>query len=171
MFKLIKHIKGTRKSGYLLICVFSLLPLLYTVSNIINDSFEIRTFAGVLVMAFSGGVGISLIAMGGDYYLTEKLKTKLAEMELDKIGDGTLQFIDEYTDWRRIEIEETFENRSVWIDHRFEKGWLGQLTYLDVYIEPLENAITTIKVSKNLNSEQITKGIRDSLGALQRKHS
>lgn len=166
MDKLIQHIKGTRKSGYVLIGFFLLLPVVYTVGNIINNSFDTKTFLEVFTMALSLGVGLSLVIMAADYYTTEKLKTRLLKIETQKLGDGNLKLIDEYTNWqRRIEMKGTLENKEIWINHRFEKGWWGQIPYLDIYVEPLQDVLVAIKVDKELKAEEINKKIVDALAA------
>jgi hypothetical protein len=149
-----------------LIGFFLLLPLVYTVGNIINKSFDVRAFLEVFTMALSMGVGLSLVIMAADYYTTEKLKKRLKKMELQKVGDGNLKLLDKYTSWRRrIEIKGTLENREVWINHRFEKGWWGPIPYLDIYVDPLQDVLVAIKVDKELNTEEINKKIKDALAA------
>lgn len=171
MDKLIQHIKGTRKSGYVLIGFFLLLPLAYSVINIINNSFDAKTFFNVFTISLSMGVGLSLVIMAKDFYTTEKLKTRLTKIELQKLGDGNLRLIDEYTDWRRrIEMKGTLENKEIWINHRFEKGWWGQIPYLDIYIDPLQDVFVAIKVDKELTAEEINKRIGDALAANKMFH-
>jgi len=167
MNKLILHIKGTRKSGYVLICFFLILPLFYSVVQIVYDSFDTGMFLEVFAMALSGGIGVSLIGLTGDFYVTERLKSRLMKIGLSKMGDGNLQLLDRYTDWRRrIEIEGTYENRRIWISPRFEKGWFGNdALFLSVYIEPHEHLIADIKVTKNVNLEMIMQMVRDALAA------
>jgi hypothetical protein len=117
-------------------------------------------------MALSMGVGLSLVIMTADFYTTEKLKTRLKKIELQKLGDGNLVLLDEYTNWRRrIEIKGTLENREVWINHRFEKSWWGQIPYLDIYIDPLPDVLVAIKVDKELNAKKINKKVKDALAA------
>ena len=162
MGKLILHIVGTRKSGYVLICFFSLLPLGYAIANIINDSFDVTEFFEVLAMALSIGLGVSVIGMTGDYYITEKLKSRLASIDLHAIGDGNGRLIDMYTDWRRrIEIEGTYKDKRVWITHRFEKGWFGQTAYLALYMEPHEEEIADIRLAGK--SEDVIEKINEAL--------
>src|SRR5688500_10283343 len=108
MDKLISHIKGTRKSAYLLICFFLLFPLAYSIIANNDSTFSIVFFRNLLLATLASGIGLSMVIGTSDYYMTERLKNKLTSLKLKKLGDGNLQLIDQYTGWsRRIKIEGT----------------------------------------------------------------
>lgn len=167
MSKFIQYITGTRKLGIVLVSLFMLMPLIYTIACITQDRFEILGFVQITTMALGFGVGLSLIIMLRDFARTERLLKRLKTIDTQKIGDGNLSLVDTYTGWeRKIEFEGTIKGKRLWIYHEFKKGWLTMVPYLCITVGPDSTWETTeLKVDRHLTAEIISKSVSDAHAA------
>lgn len=141
-----------------------LLPLVYAIASIYEDMFAILGLLQVIMMALGSGVGLSLVTMLNDFWLTERLLKGLRKLEIQKIGDGNVLLVDYYTGWeRKIEFEGTVKGRRLWIYHEFKKGWTTMVPYLCITIDPDTTwEVTKLKVDRHLSTDTISKCVSDA---------
>lgn len=150
-----EHIKGVRKSIISLVGFFLIIPIGYLIGNLYPGTFELSTFTEIFTWALVSGLLVSGLITLNDFKKANRLIKIFSSLEVQRFN-GKLEFIDEYTGWRRkIELTGRTDKHEIAMIPRFEKGTWRQIPFLDIFLDNYPNPIAELQIDKGLTIEQL----------------